>query len=484
MMEHLQTDYLVVGSGAAGMAFIDVLLAHSNAKILVVDRHHAPGGHWNDAYPFMRLHQPSAYYGVCSRQLGTDALDPSPLNAGMTERASAAELLAYYERLMQEYVASGRVIYLPRTDYVGDGVVRNLLSKKQLKVEVGRKIVDTTYLGTAVPSTHPPRYKIADGVRCVTPNDLPKIDGDYDSYTIVGGGKTGADVCLWLLENGVVADHIRWIMPRDAWWQNRANAQRGDSFFEATFGAITAQMESLADANSMPALFAALEEKKQLLRLDPNVVPEMYHGAIMSVDELALLRTIRDVVRLGRIERIEADKISLTQGKVASRPNTLYVDCSAAGLTRRPSVPVFGGNSITLQMVKPIQPVFSAALVARVETLDLPETDKNTLCLPTVVPDTPIDWLLVMLAGLSAQATWSANSDVKAWIASTRLDTFGMMARAVRPSDITRLDLLKRLSASAMPAIGNAKQLLKQQAADRVASDLVSGAPITAGAAA
>lgn len=57
-------SYLVVGCGAMGMGFADVLVAETNATLVMVDRHHAPGGHWNDAYPFVRLHQPATYYGV------------------------------------------------------------------------------------------------------------------------------------------------------------------------------------------------------------------------------------------------------------------------------------------------------------------------------------------------------------------------------------------------------------------------------------
>ena len=62
-MAVIDTDYLVVGAGAAGMAFVDSLIAGSDAGVVMVDRRHCPGGHWNDAYPFVRLHQPSAYYG-------------------------------------------------------------------------------------------------------------------------------------------------------------------------------------------------------------------------------------------------------------------------------------------------------------------------------------------------------------------------------------------------------------------------------------
>jgi len=56
----LETDYLVIGCGAAGMAFTDALVSDSDADVVMVDRRHAPGGHWNDAYPFVRLHPPTA----------------------------------------------------------------------------------------------------------------------------------------------------------------------------------------------------------------------------------------------------------------------------------------------------------------------------------------------------------------------------------------------------------------------------------------
>ena len=66
----LETDYLVIGSGAMGMAVTDTLLTETDASVMLVDRHHRAGGHWNNAYPFVRLHQPSLNYGVNSRPLG------------------------------------------------------------------------------------------------------------------------------------------------------------------------------------------------------------------------------------------------------------------------------------------------------------------------------------------------------------------------------------------------------------------------------
>jgi NAD(P)-binding Rossmann-like domain len=108
----LTTDYLIIGSGTAGMSFADQLLTDTNATIGIIDRHHMPGGHWNDAYSFVRLHQPSAFYGVGSRQLGSNRIDVSSLNRGYYELASGPEIVSYFDRLMQErFLPSGRVQY-------------------------------------------------------------------------------------------------------------------------------------------------------------------------------------------------------------------------------------------------------------------------------------------------------------------------------------------------------------------------------------
>jgi hypothetical protein len=116
----IETDYLVVGCGATAMAFTDALIAESDADVVMVDRRHAPGGHWNDAYPFVRLHHPSAYYGVNSLPLGSESIERHGPDAGCYERAGAAEICAYYERVMRErLLASGRVRYYPMCEYVG-----------------------------------------------------------------------------------------------------------------------------------------------------------------------------------------------------------------------------------------------------------------------------------------------------------------------------------------------------------------------------
>ena len=79
----LDVDYLVVGAGASGMAFTDALVDHADVRVAMVDRRHSVGGHWLDAYPFVRLHQSSTFYGVASTLLGGNRLQQRGPEAGL-----------------------------------------------------------------------------------------------------------------------------------------------------------------------------------------------------------------------------------------------------------------------------------------------------------------------------------------------------------------------------------------------------------------
>ena len=155
----IATDYLIVGSGAMGMAFADVLVNETSATMTLVDKHDRPGGHWNDAYPFVRLHQPSAFYGVNSRRLGNNAKDKRGGNKGLFELASGTEVCTYFDQVMRRgLLASGRVQYFPMAEYLGENRFRSLVTGATTQAEVARKTVNATYMNVQVPSTRGPLY--------------------------------------------------------------------------------------------------------------------------------------------------------------------------------------------------------------------------------------------------------------------------------------------------------------------------------------
>ena len=174
----ISTDYLVVGSGASGLAFADALIDEEpDVEVTLVDRRPAPGGHWLDAYPFVRLHTPSAYYGVNSLPLGEDRIDESGENAGFYERATGAEVRDYFAEVAARLTQTGRVRILTEHEHLGpreDGAqVRDLSTGALHDVEVRRKLVDARYLEASIPATHDPSFEVAPGARVVPVNDLP-----------------------------------------------------------------------------------------------------------------------------------------------------------------------------------------------------------------------------------------------------------------------------------------------------------------------
>src|SRR6478735_2339294 len=126
----LETDYLVVGAGAMGMAFTDALLDHTDAHVTLVDRRYAAGGHWLDAYPFVQLHQASLFYGVASTVLGHGDVQQRGPETGLQERARQSEIRAYYDAVLhRRFLASGRVTFLGASEYHDDGTAHLVTSR-------------------------------------------------------------------------------------------------------------------------------------------------------------------------------------------------------------------------------------------------------------------------------------------------------------------------------------------------------------------
>lgn len=462
-MKKLKTDYLIVGSGAVGMAFADVLLSETDANMIIVDRFPKPGGHWNVAYPFVTLHQPSAFYGVSSAELSTGKKDKVGLNKGLYDLASGAEVSAYFDSVMrQQFLPTGRVDYFPLCEYTGNGQFVSKLTGDSYEVEVLNKTVDATYLNTSVPSTHTPSFAIDSGVQFMPINDLPSIDTPPSAFVIVGGGKTGIDACLWLLENQVDPDKITWIVSRDAWLVNRQNTQPGEEFFEYSMGGQVAQFEAASKAESIPDLFDRLEAAKVLLRLDPQVRPSMFHGATVSDLELQELRRIKNIVRLGRVKSIGLESIILDKGTIQTSPTAVHVDCSASAITNLDMKPVFEDKLITPQTVRSYQPVFSAAFIAHVESSYEGTKKKNQLCGVVPLPNHDTDWIKMMVALMMNQYTWNQDKDLRKWLVSNRLDGFGRLVANVSKDDEPKMAILQRFREVIKPAMMNLNRLMAE----------------------
>lgn len=456
-----QADYLIVGAGAMGMAFADTMLHESNATMIIVDRHARPGGHWNDSYPFVRLHQPSAFYGVNSRALGTDSIDQVGWNAGLHELASGTEIVTYFDQVMQQdLLPSGRVQHYPRCEYVGDGKVRSLVTGDMFEVQFD-KVVDASYMDVRVPSQIPPSFEVQDDVWCVPLNDLVGLDTAPERWVIVGAGKTGMDACLWLLAQEVDPDRITWIMPRDSWILDRSKIQPGPEHADASLANFAAQTQSSALATDVDDLFERLEASGCLLRIDPTVTPEMYRCATCTTAEIEQLRRITNVVRKGRVTSIEPDRIVLEHGEIVTSLDTVHVHCAADGLARRSTKPIFDGDTVTLQTVRHCQQVFSAALIGHVEVAYDDDVAKNKLMQVVPHPNTANDWIRTSLGNAMNSARWREDPELLAWLGDARLDGFTSLRTGVFDNESQQRSM-ESIMTHAIDAVVNLQRLVAE----------------------
>jgi hypothetical protein len=208
-----------------GMAFTDTIVSETDATVVLVDRGHQPGGHWGRGFRLLRPGHAAAVAADGTRPVFPD-----------------------------ERVSQGRSV----PTLAGDEYTVTCQS-----------VVDATDMRTIVPSMRLPEYAIAGEIDCVPPNDLPTRAVGKERYVIVGAGKTGIDVRLWLLRH-------------------------------ATRGCWTARRRSRAAVGR-----ASLETAEP-----------MYRCATVTGAELEQLRRITDVVRKGHVKAIEPQSILLEGGKI------------------------------------------------------------------------------------------------------------------------------------------------------------------------
>ena len=467
-MTEIETDYLVVGAGASGMAFTDTLIAQSDADVVMVDRRHRPGGHWLDAYPFVRLHQPSANYGVASLPLGGDRIDQFGPNAGFYERSSAAEICDHFGRALDDVLLpSGRVRFLGRTEYRGEDGGRHhlvsLLTGAQTTVRVRKKLVDATYVESSIPSRHRADFYVGSDARMIPPNDLVDLDRPVSNVTVIGAGKTAMDTCTWLLDAGVDPDRIRWIRPRDSWLFERTYMQPLDLIAQY----MQMQMhwvEAAAEALDGRDFAHRLEERGVFVRIDRTIEPHLFRGATISLGEVESLQTIQRVVRKGKVRRLDSNRIWLDGGEEPAAPDELFVDCTAAGVRAVASRPVFEPWRVTLLYVTIGFVTWSAATVAAVEAGRSEVDVKNKLCPPVVFSGSIADVLGLAYPAMSGLVARVREPDLFAWNEGCRLNPARGASDHV--SDARVVDAF----ASMMTNTGRALRNLKQRGGAATAS--------------
>ena len=199
-------------------------------------------------------------------------------------------------------------------------------------------------------------------------NGIANITTDnnrFERYVVIGAGKTGLDALLYLLDNGVDPDKIVWIVSNDCWYINRVKFLDLNSL-HLTFPEFYETVLASEDVNDV---YKRAEEIQYFMRVDKKIWPKRMRAATVSPKEMAKIQTIKNIVRYGRISRIERCEIAFERGdSLPTSIETLHVDCSTAGTKFSPlKEKVFSGYKINLMMTLVTQQCTSAAVIAALE---------------------------------------------------------------------------------------------------------------------
>jgi len=411
MIKELECDYLIVGAGAAPLAFVDTLLTElPDAKVIMIDKKGAPGGHWVDAYGYVRLHQPSIVYGIASRQLEGNWLKLmlTKFQLPWTHRASKTEILKYFGDYVADKVAAKQLDFYGNTVYdfekeinekEGIHYFSSVDGSTAYKVKVNSKLVDGTRGECIIPHENPLEIPVDKGVCVLTPNQLydkyqvkDKRNAMLkDKYVVIGAGKTGAD-CVVYLQKVMKVDpaNIAWIISQDVWMFNGGSS-----------GTPYDWPRTLVECENDSAKAAlALEKKGSFVRLDENYEPTVFRFPVIQPDELKLLRKVKTVIRRGRATAIRQNygsKVTVEFGNdhspweaFAPTESCVFLHAASPGPfnDKNTSEPMFkNSKKMTLDLLFPPPVSFSMSMVAKIEsarangTLDTDTMKKLALAL-------------------------------------------------------------------------------------------------------
>ncbi len=233
-------------------------------------------------------------------------------------------------------------------------------------------------------------------------------------------------------------------------------------------GGMAQQLKAIAQAADIEDLFLRLEASGQMLRIDRQQTPTMFHYATISEGEVHILRQITQVIRKGRVHAIETDALVLAQGRHAMPHGTLYIDCTASAVqandgSYNATEPMFQPDKIVPQLVRAPMVTFSAAVCAYVEAHYDDDATKNKLCTPVPFPRNVAGWVPSVMGNMANQVAWGSDKSLRNWMRDTRLDGFGKLTANLSADDTDKLAILADIKQYGMGAMGNVRRLLSRQ---------------------
>merc|ERR1712238_492983 len=264
-----------------------------------------------------------------------------------------------------------------------------------LRIRCRKKLV-RLHSNVIVPSMRKPLFPVHDNVNYITVNDTmtATMSGEYTHYVVLGAGKTSLDAIIQLLNNGIDQSFIKWVISRDVWYFIRDQIYPKE---KTHYENLSIVLDTLLAATSAKDFLLQMESLGKVARLDScsqQNFPTVMKGPQISSDDLSLLRTVKDIVRLGRVQAIgdggvmmfgSADKNNhegLQEVHLSSdNSSTVFIDCMVDNFqwySTPKEYKIFETKRINLgPLLAVFNPSFSAALIAYMESNISDDTTKN-----------------------------------------------------------------------------------------------------------
>lgn len=422
----MRIDYVILGSGLRAFAFADAVLRDSNVCVAMIDRAARPGGAWSRTYPFAQISQPTDSFGVNSMPLRAWQIATGRASDNAPRAVYRDEVLAYFEYIMSELLLpTGRVLYAPCSLYLGEGRIHTLPTGKVSEIDFCGTVVDASEDSPPVPHQHVPCFSTEPSVDVISPFSLEahiQTAAAPAHFVVIGAGRVGVDVLLYLLDQDIPPAQISWVKSREAWYLAEHAPQYGPDAAPSIAQRKLDIMLAVERADSIDEMCLGLEQCGFLSRIDHERLPDMFHNASISGAEMERLRALPNTIRNGHVHGISSMGMVLDEGAVPIPAQALYIDCTGGQSNRRRRVPVFQDHVISVQNVRLCQPSLSAALIGMIDQLPLSAQQKNAVCEALPTPDVSADIAPLLLGTLINFHEWLRHPDLREWLAHCQLD--------------------------------------------------------------
>ena len=364
-------DYVIVGGGMTACGIVAELLDfRPDSNILILDNQKQLGGHWNFAYPYVKLHNFTSYYTLYGYKM------PEYIRSKEKHRADLTEIMEYFNSIQRRFEKEKKlemrfnlemkeVEQVPGAEAGGARWTIKYADKAGKTGEVkGKTLVMCTHCAIGRAPPHKPIVGAVGGTAPkgnIYPNqiaqmgDLKALAKKGQKIAVVGGGKTGADAVMHLYTSGVPMENIVWVKKFDLGFGIRASPQEAFDPPEKRgryplmiFALISKYWWKTGVPKSLmvhgtPLITSTLPDDH------PKYTDKVYFtgGGMIDMDELAMLRTVRQV--LGGSVVANADgKLTLEDGSVIEYDHAVW--CHGYDQTPYAKVP---RQSMTIGMLSP-----------------------------------------------------------------------------------------------------------------------------------